>query len=62
VPHLAARLVVDRVHLHELLARLDELGVRDVFVVAGDIGQPAVFFVVAKLTRDVAKGIRHPAR
>ena len=41
VPHLAARLVVDRGHLHELLARLDELGLREVFVVAGDIGQPA---------------------
>jgi methylenetetrahydrofolate reductase (NADPH) len=44
VPHLAARLVVDRVHLHELLARLDELGLREVFVVAGDIGQPAGAF------------------
>jgi methylenetetrahydrofolate reductase (NADPH) len=41
VPHLAARLVSDRAHLRELLARLDELGVREVFVVAGDIGQPA---------------------
>jgi methylenetetrahydrofolate reductase (NADPH) len=41
VPHLAARLVRDRAHLHELLARLDELGLREVFVVAGDIGQPA---------------------
>jgi methylenetetrahydrofolate reductase (NADPH) len=41
VPHLAARLVRDRAHLHELLVRLDELGLREVFVVAGDIGQPA---------------------
>jgi methylenetetrahydrofolate reductase (NADH) len=41
VPHLAARLVVDRGHLHELLARLGERGLREVFVVAGDIGQPA---------------------
>jgi methylenetetrahydrofolate reductase (NADPH) len=41
VPHLAARLVVDSVHLRELLARLDELSLREVFVVAGDIGQPA---------------------
>ena len=44
VPHLAARLVVDRAHLRELLARLDELGLREVFVVAGDIGQPAGAF------------------
>jgi methylenetetrahydrofolate reductase (NADPH) len=41
VPHLAARLVSDRAHLRELLARLADSGVREVFVVAGDIGQPA---------------------
>jgi methylenetetrahydrofolate reductase (NADPH) len=41
VPHLAARLVADRTHLREVLARLAGLGVREVFVVAGDIGQPA---------------------
>ena len=36
VPHLAARLVYDEAHLTEILCRLDEAGVRDVFVVAGD--------------------------
>jgi methylenetetrahydrofolate reductase (NADPH) len=41
VAHLAARLVSDRGHLREILARLDGLGVRDVFVVAGDIEHPA---------------------
>jgi methylenetetrahydrofolate reductase (NADPH) len=41
VPHLAARLVPDRAHLRQVLARLADSGVRDVFVVAGDIGQPA---------------------
>jgi methylenetetrahydrofolate reductase (NADPH) len=41
VPHLAARLVSDRAHLRELLARIGDVGVREVFVVAGDIGQPA---------------------
>jgi methylenetetrahydrofolate reductase (NADPH) len=41
VPHLAARLVADRVQLSELLARLDENDVREAFVVAGDIGRPA---------------------
>jgi len=39
VPHLAARLVYDERHLTEILARLDEAAVRDVFVVAGD-GEP----------------------
>jgi methylenetetrahydrofolate reductase (NADPH) len=41
VPHLAARLVSDRAHLRELLARLDDRGVREVLIVAGDIRQPA---------------------
>jgi methylenetetrahydrofolate reductase (NADPH) len=41
VPHLAARLVVDRAHLRELLARLSELGLREAFVIAGDLKQPA---------------------
>ena len=36
MPHLSARLVVDRSHLEELVARIAEMGVRDVFVVAGD--------------------------
>jgi methylenetetrahydrofolate reductase (NADPH) len=41
VPHLAARLVADRAHLRGLLARLEEIDVREVFVVAGDIDRPA---------------------
>ena len=40
VPHLSARLVRDRGHLGEILARVDEIGVRDVFVVAGDADEP----------------------
>jgi methylenetetrahydrofolate reductase (NADPH) len=36
VPHLAARLVYDEQHLTEILARLDQAAVKDVFVVAGD--------------------------
>jgi methylenetetrahydrofolate reductase (NADPH) len=41
VPHLAARLITGRAQLAELLARLQDLGLRDVFVVAGDIPDPA---------------------
>ena len=44
VPHLSARLVVDRSHLAELVARMREMGVRDVFVVAGDADEPAGSF------------------
>lgn len=40
VPHLAARLVRDERHLREILSRLDEATVRDVFVVAGDGNTP----------------------
>jgi len=41
VPHLSARLVRDRPHLREILARVDEQGAHDVFVVAGDADEPA---------------------
>jgi methylenetetrahydrofolate reductase (NADPH) len=41
VPHLAARLVRDRAHVRRLLARLDALGLREVFVIAGDAPEPA---------------------
>lgn len=39
VPHLAARLVADEGQLVEILHRLDDAGIRDVFVIAGD-GRP----------------------
>jgi methylenetetrahydrofolate reductase (NADH) len=44
VPHLAARLIADRAELGALLKRVDALGVRDVFVVAGDIPRPSGSF------------------
>lgn len=37
VPHLAARLIADHAELAALLQRLDAMGVREAFVVAGDI-------------------------
>jgi methylenetetrahydrofolate reductase (NADPH) len=36
VPHLSARLVRDSAHLDEIVARLDEAGVHEAFVPAGD--------------------------
>ncbi|CAN5894022.1 methylenetetrahydrofolate reductase [soil metagenome] len=41
VPHLAARMVRDREHLSELVARLQGFGVTNVFVPAGDAEPPA---------------------
>jgi methylenetetrahydrofolate reductase (NADPH) len=60
VPHLSARLVVDRAHLGELVARIAEMGVRDVFVVAGDADQPAGSFRGAAELLDAMAELGHP--
>ncbi len=41
VPHVSARLVRDRDHLTEIVERLTQAGIVDVFVPAGDAEQPA---------------------
>jgi methylenetetrahydrofolate reductase (NADPH) len=41
VPHLSARLVESAAHLDELVARMVELRLSEVFVIAGDVGEPA---------------------
>jgi methylenetetrahydrofolate reductase (NADPH) len=40
-PHLSARLIRDRAELGEILQRLREADIRDAFVVAGDVDEPA---------------------
>ena len=40
-PHLSARLIRDRSELGEILQRLRDAGIRNAFVVAGDIDEPA---------------------
>jgi methylenetetrahydrofolate reductase (NADPH) len=40
VPHVSARLVVDQAHLQEVLQRLHEARIEDVFVIAGDTDEP----------------------
>jgi methylenetetrahydrofolate reductase (NADPH) len=47
VPHLSARLIRDRRHLEEIVLRLQEARVRQVFVIAGDARQPAGEFADA---------------
>jgi len=49
VPHLSARLIRDRVHLEETLARLRAAGVRELFVPAGDATEPGEFAGAAEL-------------
>ena len=41
VPHLSARLISDETHLKEIVGRLTEAGVDDVFVPGGDADPPA---------------------
>jgi methylenetetrahydrofolate reductase (NADPH) len=40
VPHLTARLVRDKSHLHEIVDRLSAGGFEDVFIISGDITEP----------------------
>jgi methylenetetrahydrofolate reductase (NADPH) len=49
VPHLSARLVRDRGHLEEVLARLAAAGIRELFVPAGDATEPGEFQSAADL-------------
>ncbi len=56
VPHLAARLIADRAQLRELLARVESLGIHEVFVVAGDLDEPlGLFDGAATLLRAMAE-------
>jgi len=49
VPHLSARLVRDRAHLEEVLARLSAAGIQELFVPAGDATEPGEFQSAAEL-------------
>ena len=55
VPHIAARVVRDKGHLREILARLDEAKVESVFVPGGDAVRPAGrYHCSIDLLRDIA--------
>jgi len=60
VPHLSARLIVDRAHLAEIVARVKEIGVDDVFVVAGDADAPAGEFEGAGALLDALDELGRP--
>ena len=49
MPHLSARLVRDRAHLEEVLARLGAAGIHELFVPAGDATEPGEFQGAADL-------------
>ncbi|TCP52042.1 methylenetetrahydrofolate reductase (NADPH) [Tamaricihabitans halophyticus] len=63
VPHVAARLVADRRHLTDLLDRMAETGLSEMFVVAGDSPEPAGEFADSlALLRGLAELGRKPDR
>jgi methylenetetrahydrofolate reductase (NADPH) len=51
VPHLSARLVRDRAHMEEIVARLLDAGIRELFVPAGDATEPGEFGGAVELLR-----------
>lgn len=59
VPHLSARLIRDRAHLVEVVARLREEGVDETFVVAGDASEPAGAFAGAADLLHALAGMEH---
>ncbi len=55
-PHLSARLVADERHLREILQRMNEQGMREAFVIAGDAAVPAGKFAgAAELLAEMAE-------
>lgn len=61
VPHLSARMVRDRDHLHDLVAALRDAGVDRAFVVGGDEKEPGAYPDGLALLRDLAE-VGHPFR
>ena len=59
VPHLSARLVSDRAHLDEVLTRLHEAGVRELFVPAGDATEPGQFHSATDLLAAMGEARTH---
>jgi methylenetetrahydrofolate reductase (NADPH) len=60
VPHLSARLVRDKSHLEEIVSRLHEVGVQDVFAVGGDAEEPHGVFDGAPALLDALAELDHP--
>ena len=59
VPHLAARLIADEVHLKDVLQRLADHGMTDALVIAGDANQPAGSFTGALDLLTAMAGLGH---
>lgn len=55
IPHLSARMIRDRSHLADLLARLDALAIDHAFVVGGDAERPGDFLDGLSLLRAMSE-------
>lgn len=56
VPHIAAKMVRDKAHLNEIMARLADMSVQSIFVPGGDAPKPAgVYTKALDLLRDIAE-------
>jgi len=56
VPHIAAKMVRDKVHLREIVAHLDDLPIISIFVPGGDADRPLGDYDTAlSLLRDIAE-------
>src|SRR5713226_1494907 len=62
VPHLSARLIRGASHLQEILAAVEAMGTRDVFVVAGDAREPAGDFPDSVSLLDAMMAAKHGLR
>ena len=55
VPHVAAKMVRDKAHLREIMARLDDTPISSIFVPGGDAAKPIGEYSTAlELLRDIA--------
>jgi len=54
IPHLSARMVRDEAHLRALLARIDDLGITEAFVIGGDAPDPGDYFDAGALLEAMA--------
>jgi len=59
VPHLSARLVADETHLKDVMQRLSGLGIREAFVIAGDVDEPHGAFASALDLLEAMAGSGH---
>lgn len=61
VPHLSARMIRDRAHLRELLARMAAAGIVRTFVVGGDADEPGEFddgLALLRAMAEIGHGLR----